>query len=151
MKRFQYTLDNVLDYKIQILDNLRSEHAVILKSVNSKEEEINELNRALNTFEEDFDKTKSAGAAIEEFRLCDMCIGRMKEMIHMENEKLEILKIKEEGKKKEVITAKVDTSKFEHLKRKKQEEYRKAEMKEEEVFVEEFVSHAMLHVRHQSR
>ena len=40
MKRFKYRLDTVLDYKIQVLDNLKSEHAVIMQSVNKKEEQI---------------------------------------------------------------------------------------------------------------
>lgn len=151
MKQFRYSLENVLDYKAQVLDNLKVEHAVIMKSVTSKQEEINRLNHTLISFEQDFDKAKTQGASIEQFRLCDMCIGRMEEIIHMEKEQLHALKMKEEGKKKEVITAKVDTSKFEHLKKKKQQEYRKAEMKEEENFVEEFVSHGLLHNRRQSR
>ena len=40
MKRFEYRLDTVLDYKTQVLDNLKTEHAVILQKVNRKQEEI---------------------------------------------------------------------------------------------------------------
>jgi flagellar FliJ protein len=50
-----------------------------------------------------------------------------------------------------VITAKVDTSKFEKLKDKKLKEYQKAVMKADEVFVEEFVSNTALRIRHQHR
>ena len=40
-----------------------------------------------------------------------------------------------------MIAAKVDTSKFEKLKDRRMVEYRKAEAKEEEAFIEEFVVH----------
>ena len=118
MKRFKYSLDTVLDYKTQVLDELRSEHAVIARNVMTKQEQIVRLKEKLNGFQEGFDQTKYTGASIENFRLYDMCIG---------------------SKKKEVISAKVDTSKFEKLKDKRMQAYQRAEMKEEEGFVEEFI------------
>lgn len=141
MKRFHYSLETVLDYKTQVLDNLKKEHAMMLKNVNDKKEEIRQLNGELKQYEGVFDKTKSAGASIEDYLLYDMCIDRMKEQIRQENERLVVLKKKEEKKKGEVIDAKVDTSKFEKLKERRLQEYRTAEQKEEEAFIEEFVVH----------
>ncbi|MCI8465797.1 MAG: flagellar export protein FliJ [Lachnospiraceae bacterium] len=139
MKRFRYSLETVLNYKTQVLDGLKKEHAVILKSVNDKKEEIRQLNGKLQDYEDSFDEAKSAGASIESYLLYDMCIGQMEEKIEQEKEHLVILKTKEEEKKSEVIEAKVDTSKFEKLKDKRIKEYQVAEQKEEEAFVEEFV------------
>jgi flagellar FliJ protein len=139
VKRFHYSLETVLNYKTQVLDGLKKEHAVILKSVNDKKEEIRQLNGRLTDYEDSFDETKSAGASIETYLLYDMCIERMEERIEQEKERLVVLKTKEEKKKNEVIDAKVDTSKFEKLKDKRLKEYRVAEQKEEEAFVEEFV------------
>ena len=144
MKRFRYSLETVLDYKTQVLDNLKKEHAVMLKNVNDKQEEIRHLNGELVEYEGSFDETKSMGASIESYLLFDMCIGRVKDQIEKEEERLVILKKKEEKKKGEVIDAKVDTSKFEKLKDKRLQEYRIAEQKEEEAFVEEFVIHNMI-------
>ncbi len=143
MKRFQYSLETVLNYKTQVLDGLKKEHAVILKSVNDKKEEIRQLNGRLQDYQGSFDETKSAGASIETYLLYDMCIERMEERIEQEEERLVVLKTKEEEKKNEVIDAKVDTSKFEKLKDKRLKEYRTAEQKEEEAFVEEFVIRSM--------
>lgn len=151
MKRFKYGLDTVLDYKTQILDGLRTEHAVMLRNVNMKQEQINQLNKELNGFEEEFDQTKSTGASIESFRLYDMCIGSMETIIRHEKEELTVLKKKEEIKKHEVISARVDTSKFEKLKDKRLQAYQKAEMKEEEGFVEEFVVRDITRNRRQGR
>ena len=58
MKRFKYSLDTVLDYKAQVLDNLKEEHAVILRDVSQKKEEIARLSNELSGFQEEFDSAK---------------------------------------------------------------------------------------------
>lgn len=138
MKRFKYSLDTVLEYKTQVLDNLRAEHAVITRSVNQKKEELNHLHGELSSYQTGFDETKaSGGATIENFWLYSMCIDRMEQIIEEEKQKLAVLEEKQEKKKNEVVGAKVDTSKFEKLKEKRFREYQRAEQKEEENFVEE--------------
>lgn len=144
MKRFNYSLETVLDYKTQVLDNLKTEHAVIVRSVNQKKEEIEGLKAQLNGFQYGFDEAKINGAPIESFWLYDMCIVGMEQKIDEQKEQLLNLKVKEEKKKNEVVVAKIDTSKFEKLKGKRFREYQKAEMKEEEAFTEDFVSHTMI-------
>ena len=141
----------MLDYKTQVLDNLKTEHAVILQNVNRKREEIRGLNRELAGFQQEFDRTKEEGATIENYRLFDMCIGRMEQIIDEEKERLKVLRRQEEDKKKQVITAKVDTSKFEKLKDKKLKEYQKAVAKADETFIEEFIIGNTLRVRPQHR
>jgi len=137
-------LDTVLDYKTQVLDNLKSEHATIVRDVNLKKEEIQNLKIELCDYQENFDEAKRQGASIENYRLFDMCIGQMERQIDQEKQKLSFLKKKEEKKKAEVVTAKIDTSKFEKLKDRRFAEYRKAEMKEEENFTEEFVTRGLM-------
>ena len=80
-----------------------------------------------------------------------MCIERMEAIIDEENERLKALKKQEDAKKQEVISAKVDTSKFEKLKDKKYQEYQKAVAKADEAFIEEFVSNTARQFRHQHR
>ena len=149
MKQFNYRLETVLAYKTQVLDNLKSEHAVIIQKVNRKQEEIQGLNRELVSYESGFDEVKEKGAAIEDYRLFDMCIGRMEEIIDTEKERLKKLRQEEDAKKQEVVEAKVDTSKFEKLKKKKFQEYQKAVMKADELFIEEFVSNTTLREKRQ--
>ena len=149
MKQFNYRLETVLAYKTQVLDNLKSEHAVIIQKVNRKQEEIQGLNRELVSYESGSDEVKEKGAAIEDYRLFDMCIGRMEEIIDTEKERLKKLRQEEDAKKQEVVEAKVDTSKFEKLKEKKFQEYQKAVMKADELFIEEFVSNTTLREKRQ--
>ena len=151
MKRFEYRLDTVLDYKTQVLDNLKTEHAAIMQNVNKKQEQIRSLKQELTGYESEFDEVKVAGATIENYRLFDMCIGRMEQIIDEEKERLQVLRRQEDAKKQEVIEAKVDTSRYEKLKDRKLREYQKAVAKADEIFVEEFVSGTALRTRHQHR
>ena len=48
MKRFRYSLETVLHYKNQVLDNLKAEHAAAMERVNRKEEEIRSLKECRN-------------------------------------------------------------------------------------------------------
>ncbi len=151
MKRFEYRLETVLDYKTQVLDNLKTEHAAIMQNVNKKQEQIRSLNQELTGYESEFDEVKVAGATIENYRLFDMCIGRMEQIIDEEKERLQVLRRQEDAKKQEVIEAKVDTSRYEKLKDRKFREYQRAVAKADEIFVEEFVSGTALRTRRQHR
>ena len=110
MKRFEYRLETVLDYKTQVLDNLKTEHAAIMQNVNKKQEQIRSLKQELTGYESEFDEVKVAGATIENYRLFDMCIGRMEQIIDEEKERLQVLRRQEDAKKQEGSEAKVDTS-----------------------------------------
>ncbi len=151
MKRFEYRLETVLGYKTQVLDNLKTEHAAIMQNVNRKKEEIRGLKQELTGYEAGFDELKVAGAPIENYRLFDLCIGRMEKIIDEEKERLSVLKKQENEKKQEVIEAKVDTSRFEKLKDRKLREYQKAVARADETFIEEFVSGVAIRTRHQHR
>lgn len=149
MKRFEYRLETVLGYKNQVLDNLKTEHATIMQSVNRKQEQIRGLKQELTGYETGFDELKVAGAPIEHYRLFDMCIGRMEKIIDEEKERLNVLKKQENEKKQEVIEAKVDTSRYEKLKDRKLREYQKAVARADETFIEEFVSNTAFKTRRQ--
>ncbi|MCI8853901.1 MAG: flagellar export protein FliJ [Lachnospiraceae bacterium] len=151
MKKFSYRLETVLDYKTQVLDNLKTEHAVIIQNVNRKQEEIRGLKRELYGYEDGFDQVKESGSTIENYLLFDMYIGHMEKRIDEEKQRLYHLREQEDAKKQEVIEAKVDTSRYEKLKERKLQEYQRAVAKADETFVEEFVMGTNLRMRRQHR
>lgn len=151
LKRFAYRLETVLDYKTQVLDNLKTEHAAIVQNVNKKQEEIRGLHQELSGYEDGFDQMKMAGATIQNYLLFDMCIEHMEKRIDEEKQHLYVLKQQEDAKKQEVIEAKVDTSRYEKLKDRKLKEYQRAVAKADETFVEEFVMGSNLRMRTQHR
>ena len=144
MKRFRYSLETVLHYKNQVLDNLKTEHAVAMDRVNRKQEEIHGLEGRLSQFQKGFDDTMQQGASIETLRLYDLCIDGARKQIDGEKERLRLLQTKEKEKKEQVLTAKVDTSRYEKLRERRLEEYQKEVQKEEETFAEEFIVRSMV-------
>ena len=143
MKRFRYNLETVLNYKNQELDNLKIQHASALERVSKKKEEIHCMEGALSQIQSGLDRTVQNGAPIETLRLYDRCIDGARKQIEQKKEQLLQLKKDEKEKREEVLTARVDTSRYEKLREHRLEDYRKAVKKEEEIFVEEFIIRGM--------
>ncbi len=139
MKKFQYSLQSVLNYKQMILDGKKSEYAGIQAEIEAKRNEIAALEKKKLELQYAFDDVKHHGAPIEKFLLFSQMIDGADDQIRYQNRLLEKLQKKAERKKKEVIAANIDVNKFEKLKEKKFAEYRAAEQKENEAFIEEFV------------
>jgi len=143
-------LETVLDYKNQILDGLKAEHAIALAAVRQKQDEIARLNIELDDLRAEFDQAKRKVTTIEQYRLHIMCIERMTRQIEQKEKELLVLQQQEEEKKAAVVNAKVDTSKFEKLRERRLGEYHKAEAKAEEAFAEEFVTHTLVAAGHKA-
>ena len=60
---------------------------------------------------------------------------------------MDVLRVREEEKRQELIKAKTDTKSIDKLKEKKLEEYRYEVAKEQEQLVEEFVNHGLIVAR----
>ena len=126
MKRFKYSLENVLHYKEQILDSIKAEHGTLLAQIRKKEAEIQELENKLVSAQNKMDDLKKQDVQIK-----DICLYGMY---------IKLLQQQEEKKKVQVIAAKIDTSRYEKLKDRRQSEYEKAAKKAQELFIEEFAS-----------
>lgn len=142
MKKFSFSLDKVLRYKIQVENSVRNEHAIAAQAVFRQEDFINSLETELCGQIEAFKKEREMGCTINRFRTYEDYLSRAQQRINAELEILEGLVKVEEAKRAEVIKAKTETSSIEKLKEKKQIEYDKAEQKAEEQLIEEFVSNA---------
>ena len=64
MKKFKFSLDTVLDYKQQVLDALRGEHAVILAQVRAQEEVLEAVWGRYRTYNEEYRVRKAEGLTI---------------------------------------------------------------------------------------
>ena len=133
MKRFKYSLENVLHYKEQILDSIKAEHGTLLAQIRKKEAEIQELENKLVSAQNKMDDLKKQDVQIKDICLYGMYISEMEDQ-------LKLLQQQEEKKKVQVIAAKIDTSRYEKLKDRRQSEYEKAAKKAQELFIEEFAS-----------
>ena len=121
MKKFSFALDKVLSYKRQYEESVRSEHAAILHKVTQQE----------------------AGCIILQIRTYESYLDYLQKEIANEQRILDVLRVREEEKRQELIKAKTDTKSIDKLKEKKLEEYRYEVAKEQEQLVEEFVNHEL--------
>ena len=140
MKKFNFTLGTVLNYKNQVLDSLKNEHAKILARINEQEKVIHNLEEEYKKCNNDFNQKKMEGITIIESIGFEAYLRKLEVSIKQEEKKLALIKLEEENKRMEVVAAKQDTSSLEKLKEKKLEIYHKEEQKAEEALVEEFVS-----------
>jgi len=140
MKKFQYNLQTVLEYKQRVLDDLKEQYALRMKFVEEKKQEIADLRAKANALNMEFDEVKQQGAAIEKFLMYSSMIDNLDKQVEVEKETLKILQANADKKKEEVIAANIDVNKFEKLREKKQAIFKAQEQKDQEAFIDEFVS-----------
>lgn len=143
MKKFNFPLDTVLNYKDQALDNLKSEHAQIIAKVAQQEQKIERLTEQRRTACIRFREETQNGIAINTMREYECYITYMQQKILTEQGVLLKLKRKEEQKRAEVVEARKEKVSIEKLKEKKFVQYNKEVLRSEELFIEEFVSNTM--------
>jgi flagellar FliJ protein len=143
MKKFDFPLDTVLNYKDQVLDNLKSVHAQILAKVAQQENKINQMKSRRNEACVKLKEETQNGIAMNTMREYETYITYMEKRISMEQEVLTALKKKEEQKRSQVVEARKETASIEKLKEKKRILYDKEVQHSEELFIEEFVSNTV--------
>ena len=140
MKKFRFSLETVLDYKNQALDALRAEHGAILAQVRAQEEVVEGLEREHRNVDEEFTQRKLEGLTVLDALNYEQYLRSLEREIQEEQRKLAKLRRQEEQKRTQVVEARKETATIEKLKEHKLEDYRKAEQKDEEQRIEEFVS-----------
>ena len=145
MKKFFFPLDKVLDYKKQMEDNLRTEHAGAVRAVIKKEEEIQSLEEKHESYVRDMEEAKQNGSCIQNLLMYEGYLDGSSRKIKEEKNFLQLLREQEEEKRNLVIEAKKERTSIDMLKEKKKSEYNFLVQKQEEQFIEEFVSNVKYH------
>lgn len=140
MKKFVFSLDKVLNYKNQVLDSLLSEQAAILAEVKQQEKKIEGLREQYTQCCRELNKRQLDGMIVGAIYAYENYLEILDYQVKEEQKVLLVLKQKEAVKREQVIEARKETASLDKLKEKKEIEYNKAVQKEEERFVEEFVS-----------
>ncbi|MCI8292887.1 MAG: flagellar export protein FliJ [Hespellia sp.] len=140
MKKFFFALDTVLSYKEQVLDGLKAEHARILAKIRDCERAIQELEQEYARCTALFRENQVKGMKINEIQTYENYLESLRLKIRRKLEQLAQLQKQEEEKRAEVVRAKQETSSIDKLKEKKKWEYDKMVQKEDEQFIEEYVT-----------
>ena len=140
MKKFQFPLDTVLDYKQQVLSSLQTEHGAILAQLRQQEEILAGLEEQYYQADAQFTQRKMEGINIADALSFEQYLRAMEHKLNQENRRLLQIMEQEEAKRREVVSAKQDTTSIEKLRERKLELYRKEVQKSEEAALEDFVS-----------
>ncbi len=139
MKKFNFPLDRVLNYKAQVEDSLKSEHAQIIKNISDREKEKEMLEGQFAETAKRMEE-ETGSCKISSFLVYDNFFHGLANQVKHKEQEIDSLRYKEERKRQEVVHARMETASIEKLKERKQQEYQKEVQKDEERMVEEFVS-----------
>ena len=149
MKRFQFSLNTVLSYKQQVLEELQNEHGQLLYQVRQQElvlQAAEERYRGLNL---EFRQAETEGLTIAEALRYESGLRFLEDEIQREAKRLREYEAAAEEKRRQVVAARQDTASLEKLKDKKWEDYQKQVQKGEELLIEELVTAARTAARPQ--
>ena len=86
------------------------------------------------------EEKKLTGISINDMQTYDRFLTSLRRKIERERQRLAEILVREERKREEVVEARKETASITKLKEKKRAQYDKEVQKEEELFIDEFVS-----------
>ena len=140
MKKFQFTLQKLMDFRQQELDRQKNTLSVLQADLQRIYEEKDELSRKVVQFSEELEEVCRSGAQAYEISVRKRYIVTLQQEIHARA--LNAARKQEEINKQLgiVVEATKDVRTLEKLEEKQLEDYKAAAVKENEQFIEEFVS-----------
>lgn len=147
LKKFSFRLEPVLKYKNDRLEVLKNEHAKIVNKIMKQEEKIKELENSRRQYEGAFNQKKLQGILPIEAINYQNYLDRQNYIIKREYTVLKKIRDEESEKKDQILEAKKESLSIEKLKEINMEQYRKDVNRENELFIEEFVSNSRASVR----
>jgi len=143
MKRFEFSLQKVLDFKNQTLDALMGELGEMRLRLTKMEEKIEQLERHYADLGAELREKYAAGVAVSEVASIrvfqDSLNSQIKALIKKKLDMLRLIALKQQ----QIIEVKSSVSGLEKLKEKQLSDYNRRVQKSEEAFIDELVSHAM--------
>lgn len=138
MKKFQFTLDRIKQYRMQLEEMEKNDLAALRAELARLREEEESIKRSIAAKSEELKRVCRRGAYPNEITLANRYLTSRKQ--DLEVKKAEIVQKNKEIEKKleDVLEATKEVKKLEKLEEHQLEEYREKEAKENESFIEEF-------------
>ena len=142
MKRFQFSLQKLLNYKEQVLQREKNDLAGLRRQLQQALDEKDRLWILVNQANGDFTVRSSRGMTPPQIVLAKAYINQLLEQIRLLEGNIRFLGERIEKQLGVVIEATKEVSSLEKLQEKQLEDYTKAFQKEEELFISEYVSNS---------
>lgn len=139
MKKFNFSLQKVLEIKEQFLENLKIELSNLNHEYRKVEKFIVELKEKFEDVNNEFTEKSRISVSVGEMMYYKMYMDRILKNIESKEEEKAVLMKSIEAKRIEIINMNMEISTLEKLKEKEIEKYNKILEKKEEIFIEEFV------------
>lgn len=140
MKRFQFNLDSVLNYRRQILDGCQGEYAQALDQVRRQEARKADAEDRYGKLNQEFRDAAAAGITAADALTYEGGLRLLEQEIARESRLLEDCRKAAEEKREQMMQAHIDKAALERLREKKWEDYNRSVQKSDELFIDELVS-----------
>lgn len=140
MKRFQFQLEPVLNFKQQELDALMAQLGAIQASVRQQEAVRDAVRKRLDDYGQEYEQAKREGLTVVEALKYQGCLEALDRELAREEQKLQALRDQAEQKRQEVVRARQDSMSLEKLRDMRRSEYNAAQAKEEEKFLDDLTA-----------
>lgn len=138
MKKFQFTLDRIKQYRIQIEEMEKNDLAALRAQLTELEKQELEICRAITAKSEELRRLYRKGAYPNEISVANRYLTFKKQELEIKRAEIGEKNKEIENKLQEVIEATQEVKKMEKLEEHQLEEYKQQELKENESFIEEF-------------
>ncbi len=142
MKKFQFTLQKLMDFREQELDRQKNTLSALRGELVKIEEATADLRRKVYAESTELERVCMQGAQAYEISVRKRYIVTLQQEIHQKEAQAVRKKAEIEAQLGVVVEATKDVKTLEKLEEKQLEEYKALETKENEQFIEEFVSNA---------
>lgn len=144
MKKFQFSLQKLMDFREQELDRQKNTLNTLRGELFKIEEATAQLRRKVLTESAELERVCSNGAQAYEISMRKRYIVTLQQEIHAKEAQAIEKRAEIEAQLGVVVEATKDVKTLEKLEEKQLEEYKALETKENEQFIEEFVSGAAI-------
>ena len=142
MKKFVFTLERLKEYREQTLDTEKGTLAELRAELRELEAELEKILEDIVRLNRELMELYEKGTTANDIAVHKRYINNKQQDLHMKRHQILMQNRKIEQQLEAVIDATKEVSKLEKLEEHQLDDYKAAEQKETEMFIEEFVSNA---------
>ena len=144
MKKFEFSLARIRDYKNSLLDKEKNVLAGLRMEQKNIEDRLLELDRYEVEINDELREKIKVGMSVGQIKMYDFKKNSIRDERIALNNRLEFLNSSIELQQKRIAKLKQETQSYDKLEEKQREEYNEAVLKEQELVISEFISQKLI-------
>ena len=140
MKKFEFSLGRIRDYKNILLDREKNVLVGLMMEKNNITDRMEQLDKEFERINNEMHEEMRAGLNVTKIRLYEAQKNGMREEQRQLGDRLDFLQVSIDKQQERVSSLKMDVSGYDNLEAKKREEWNRQLSKEQDLVISEFVS-----------